>query len=100
MVAGLRNAMGNHLKRGKALRETLPLTSLVEQVSQTSLKSDTSAESKDQWKPKPVIPVTAGNLAYPLSKAWGAAKRGWGKERNPPPTAFCWSLPCGTRETS
>ena len=42
--------------------------------------------------------VTEVNLSYPLSKAWGAAKSGRGKEINTPPTAFCLSLPCGTRE--
>ena len=43
--------------------------------------------------------MTEVNLSSPLSKAWGAAKSGWGKERNTPPTSFCLSLPCGTRET-
>jgi hypothetical protein len=39
--------MVKHLKRGKTLRDTLPLTSLVEEVSQVSLKSYTSGEHKD-----------------------------------------------------
>ena len=38
--------------------------------------------------------VTEVNLSYPLSKAWGAAKRGRDKERNTPPTSFRLSLPC------
>ena len=41
----------NHLKRGKVLRETLLLTYLVYEVSQTSSKADTSAASKDQGTP-------------------------------------------------
>jgi hypothetical protein len=41
----------HHLKRGKILRETLPLTSLVEEVSQLSLKSYTSGERKDLGQP-------------------------------------------------
>ena len=40
--------MVNHLKRGKALRERLPLTYLVYEVSQLSLKAYTSGASKDQ----------------------------------------------------
>ena len=43
--------MVNHLKRGKALRERLTLTDLVCDVSQSSLKSYTSGESKNQGKP-------------------------------------------------
>jgi hypothetical protein len=43
--------MVNHLKRGKALRERLPLTALVSYVSQTSLKADTSDASRDPWTP-------------------------------------------------
>src|SRR5688572_33449039 len=43
--------MVNRLKRGKALRGTLPLTHLVLCVSQWSLKSYTSGESKDQCTP-------------------------------------------------
>jgi hypothetical protein len=91
--------MVNHLKRGKALRETLTLTDLVCYVSQASLKSYTSGESKDQGHRDGMAMVTEVNLFYPLSKAWGAAKSGWGKERNTPPTSFRLSLPCGTRET-
>ena len=91
--------MVNHLKRGKALRERLTLTDLVGDVSQASLKSYTSGESKDHGNADGIATVTEVNLFYPLSKAWGAAKRGRGKERNTPPTSFCLSLPCGTRET-
>ena len=91
--------MVHHLKRGKALRDRLTLTDLVCDVSQASLKSYTSGESRDQGIPETVAKVTEVNLFYPLSKAWGAAKSGWGKERNTPPTSFCLSLPCGTRET-
>ena len=91
--------MVNPLKRGKALRETLPLTDLVCYVSQTSLKSYTSDESTDQCLPETGAKVTEINLSYPLSKAWGAAKSGRGKEMNTPPTSCCLSLPCGTRET-
>src|SRR5713226_71142 len=93
--------MVNHLKRGQALRERLTLTDLVCDVSQASLKSHTSGESKDHSKSDgPIVVVTEANLSYPLCKAWGAAKSGWGKERNTPPTSFCLSLLCGTRETS
>jgi hypothetical protein len=91
--------MVNHLKRGKALRGTLTLTDLVCDVSQASPKSYTSGESKDQCPPETGAMVTEINLSYPLSKTWGAAKSGRGKEINTPPTSFCWSLPCGTRET-
>ena len=41
--------------------------------------------------------VTESTLSSPLSKTWGAAKSGRGKERNTPPTSCCWRLPCGTR---
>ena len=100
MVAWLRNDMVNHLKRGKALRERLTLTDLVCYVSQASLKSYTSDESKDHSNPDgPMAVVTEANLSYPLCKAWGAAKRGRGKERNTPPTAFRLSLPWRTRES-
>ena len=91
--------MVHHLKRGKALRGTLTLTDLVCDVSQASLKSYTSGESKDQCLPETVAKVAEVNLFYPLSKAWGAAKRGRGKEMNTPPTSFCLRLPCGTRES-
>ena len=43
--------MVHHLKRGKTLRERLPLTDLVYDVSQSSQKSETSAERMDQDKP-------------------------------------------------
>ena len=86
--------MVNHLKRGKALRERLTLTDLVCYVSQASLKSHTSDESKDRNNPDgPLAMVTEANLSYPLCKAWGAAKCGRGKERNTPPPAFRLSLP-------
>ena len=85
--------MVNHLKRGKALRVTLTLTDRVCYVSQTSLKSYTSGESKDQCLLETGAKVTEINLSYPLSKAWGAAKSGWGKEMNTPPPSFCLSLP-------
>ena len=91
--------MVNHLKRGKALRGTLPLTDLVCDVSQASPKSSTSGESTDQGLPETEAKVTAINLSYPLSQTWGAAKSGRGKEMNTPPTSCCLSLPCGTRET-
>jgi hypothetical protein len=86
--------MVNHLKRGKALRERLTLTDLVCYVSQSSLKSYTSGESRDQCKPETVAKVTEVNLFYPLSKDWGAAKSGRGKEMNTPPVSFRLSLPC------
>jgi hypothetical protein len=44
--------------------------------------------------------VTEVNLSYPLSKDRGAAQSGRDKEMNTPPTSFCVSLPCGTREAS
>ena len=86
--------MVHHLKRGKALRERLPLTDLVCDVSQSSLKSYTSGESKDQCLPETVAKVIEVNLFYPLSKDWGAAKRGRGKAMNTPPPSFCLRLPC------
>ena len=92
MVAWLKNDMVHHLKRGQALRERLPLPSLVCEVSQSSLKADTSDASKDQSHAVGMVTVTEVNLSYPLSKDWGAAKRGRGKEMNTPPTAFCLSL--------
>ena len=85
--------MVNHLKRGKALRGTLTLTDLVCDVSQASLKSYTSGESKAPCPPATVAEVAEVNLFSPLPKAWGAAKSGRGKERNTPPVSFCWSLP-------
>jgi hypothetical protein len=95
VVAWLRDDTVNHLKRGKALRGTLTLTYLVYEVSQSSLKADTSAASKDQGTPSDgMATVTEVNLFYPLCKDWGAAKCGRGKERNTPPTSFHLSLPC------
>ena len=91
--------MVNHVKRGKALRERLTLTDLVCYVSQASLKSYTSGESKDQGNPDGIATVTEVNLCYPLCKAWGAAKRGRGQEMNTPPPSCGLSLPCGTRES-
>ena len=86
--------MVHPLTRGKALRERLPLTDLVCYVSQASLKSHTSGESKDHSNPDGLIAVvTEANLSYPLCKAWGAAKRGRGKERNTPPPSFRLRLP-------
>jgi hypothetical protein len=92
--------MVNHLKRGKALRLTLALTDLVYAVSQSSQKADTSAAS---WALCPLAmgaEVAEVNLFYPLSKDWGAAESGWGKEMNTPPVSFCLSLPGRTREAS
>ena len=71
----------------------LALTYLVYEVSQSSLKSYTSGESKDQCLPETGAKVTEVNLFYPLSKDWGAAKSGRGKEINTPPVSFCLSLP-------
>ena len=85
--------MVNHLKRGKALRARLPLTDLVCNVSQSSQKSYTSGESMDQGIPETVAQVAEVTLSYPLSKDWGAAKSGWGKEMNTPPVSFRLSLP-------
>jgi len=45
-----------------------------------------------------VATVAEVNLFSPLSKDWGAAKSGWGKERNTPPVSFRLSLPGCTRE--
>ena len=61
----------NHLKRGKALRERLPLTYLVSKVSQTSLQSYTSEASKDQWKPADGAKGDRG----PLRFSTGAMRR-------------------------
>ncbi len=92
--------MVHPLKRGQALRERLTLTDLVCDGSQASLQSYTSGERKDHSKSDgPIVVVTEANLSYPLCKAWGAAKSGRGKERNTPPTSFCLSPPCCTRET-
>ena len=86
--------MVNPLKRGKALRERLTLTYRVCKVSQASLKSHTSDESKDHSNPdgRSAV-VTEANLSSPLCKAWGAAKSGRGKESNTPPPSFRLSLP-------
>ena len=87
--------MVHHVKRGKALRETLPLPDLVCSVSQASLQAPTRDERKDHsHRVDAMAVVTEVHLSYPLGKAWGAAKRGRGKERNTPPTAFRLSLPC------
>jgi hypothetical protein len=86
--------MVHHLKRGKALRERLPLTDLVCYVSQASLQSYTSGERKDHSKSdEPIVVVTEANLSSPLCKAWGAAKSGRGKARHTPPTSFRLRLP-------
>jgi len=86
--------MVHHPKRGKALRERLTLTDFVCYVSQASLKSPTSDERKDHSDLDGLIAVvTEVNMFYPLCKAWGAAKRGRGKESNTPPTAFHLRLP-------
>src|SRR5207247_2942851 len=84
-VAWRRNDTVHHVKRGKALRERLPLPSLVSQVSQASLQSHTSDERQDHCqRAGSLAVVTEVNLFSPLCKAWGAAKRGRGKERNTP----------------
>ena len=86
--------MVHHVQRGKALRETLTLTDLVCSVSQARLKSHTSDESKEHSnRGASMAVVTEVNRSCPLGQAWGAAKRGRGKERNTPPTAFRLSLP-------
>jgi len=85
--------MVHHLKRGKALRGRLTLTDRVCDVSQSSQKSQTSGESMDQCLPETVAKVAEVNLFYPLSKDWGVAKSGRGKERNTPPVSFHLSLP-------
>lgn len=92
--------MGNRLKRGQALRGTRTLTPLVFGVSQLRLQAHPSGDSKDQGTPATGAQVTEMTLSYPLSKDWGAAKRGRGKESNTPPPAFRSRLPYGTRETS
>jgi hypothetical protein len=91
--------MVHPLKRGKALRGTLPLTDRVCAVSQARPQSSTSGESTDHCPPETGAMVTESTLSSPLSTTWGAAKSGRGKERNTPPTSCCWRLPCGTRET-
>jgi hypothetical protein len=40
-----------------------------------------------------IATVTEVNLVYPLSKDWGAAESGRGKEMNTPPVSFRSSLP-------
>jgi hypothetical protein len=72
---------------------TLALTYLVYEVSQSSLTSHPSGESKDRGLPETGAKGTEVNLLYPLSKDWGAAKSGRGAERNMPPVSFCLSLP-------
>lgn len=51
VVTWLRNALVHHVKRGTALRGTLPLTHLVFCVSPLSLNAYTSGASKDQGIP-------------------------------------------------
>ena len=74
--------MVNHLKRGKALRGTLPLTYLVYDVSQSSPKSDTSAESKDQGQPATVAAGDRGQPVLPSVQRLGSRKerKGQGEE--------------------
>ena len=86
--------MVNHLKRGKALRGRLTLTDRVCYVSQARLPSHTSDERKDRSNlDGPMAVITEANLSSPLCQAWGAAKRGRGKESNTPPPAFRLRLP-------
>ena len=91
--------MVNHLKRGKALRfnagpdlPCLPGQPVEPESRLRALRVRTKAI------PHGRVMVTEVNLSYPLSKDWGATKSGRGKEMNTPPTSFCLSLPCGTRE--
>jgi hypothetical protein len=92
--AGLRDDTVHPLQRGKALRGTRTLTSLVYEVSQASRKAATSAASQDQDTPADGMSMgTEVNLFSPLCQAGGAAKRGWGTESNTPPPSFYVSLP-------
>jgi hypothetical protein len=84
---------------GKPFGGTLALTDLVYTVSQSSQKADTSAASRDLCPLVMVAEVAVVNLFYPLSKDWGAAESGWGKESTPP-VSFCLRLPRRTREAS
>jgi len=83
--------MRRHLNRAEPYGLTLALTYLVSEVSQSSLKSYTSGESRDPGSPMAAT-VPLVNLACPRAKDWGAAKSGRGKESTPP-TSFCLSLP-------
>jgi hypothetical protein len=74
--------MVNHLKRGKALRGTLTLTDLVCYVSQSSLKSYTSGESKDQGKPARMAMPGSQRLTCPtLCAKTGDPQRAEGARR-------------------
>jgi hypothetical protein len=100
VVAWLRHATVHHLQRGKVLRDTLPLTSLVSQGSQPSRTADTSAARQAHGHPLWEGHGDRGEPGYPVSQVWGAAQRGRDKESNPPSPACRWSLPSGTREPS
>ena len=92
--------MVHPVKRGQALRGTLPLTDLVCDVSQSSQQSQTSGARRDQGRPARLAEVTEVNLPYPLCKDWGAAERGRGKERNTPPVALLESSMRNTGSSS
>jgi hypothetical protein len=71
--------MVNHLKRGKALRGTLTLTDLVCDVSQSSLKSETSAESMDQCHPNGHGNGDRGQPVLPSAQRLGSRKERTGQ---------------------
>ena len=74
--------MVNHLKRGKALRVRLTLTDLVCYVSQSSLKSYTSGESKDQGKPAMMaVPWAQRSTCPPRCAKTGEPQRAEGARR-------------------
>ena len=71
--------MVHHLKRGKALRGTLALTYLVYDVSQSSLKADTSGESKDQCPPETGGTGDRGQPVLPSVQRLGSRKERMGQ---------------------
>ena len=73
--------MVNHLKRGKALRETLTLTDLVCDVSQSSQKSYTSGESTDQCHPVTDVQRSQRSTCPTLGAKTGEPQRAEGARR-------------------
>jgi hypothetical protein len=73
---------GDSLEAWIVLRGTLPLTSLVSEVSQARRKSSTSGESTDAGHADGRARVPEVNLADPVCKTWGAAESGRDQEKH------------------
>ena len=74
--------MGHHVKRGKALRGTLPLTDRVCEVRQSSLPSPTSGESRDHGQPALLAgPGSQRSTCPPLCAKTGEPQRADGARR-------------------